>query len=446
MRTYGATRAVTDRPVGFGRARSVILIYTSGGQSQLETWDPKPEAPQEVRGEFAAIPTSVPGTFIGEHMPRLARLADRYQIVRSVSHDDLDHGSATYLALTGQFHPVKTSNPPVQPNDHPTYGAILKRLKYPSQFPFEAVHINGPALVPDTISPGQNGGLLGPAYDPMLLGDVHQAPVAVPCLDPQVGLSLKRITARKDLQSQLDQACREVEHQVTSPSSRPGDMAFAYQQAYQLLSSPRSRLAFDLNQEPENVRNRYGRHRSGQACLLARRLAEVGVPLITVIWNHSNRGQDKAPDETDLYGWDTHNDIFDAMKNRLLPRFDESFSALLEDLDQRGLLDQTLVVCMGEFGRAPLVALERRFAGNSPGRKHWASVYSVVLAGAGIVPGAVYGASDRIAGQPETQRVGPDDISATMFSALGVDPAGHFQDAFGRPYSISTGKSISGFY
>jgi hypothetical protein len=431
---------------GFGRARSVILVYTSGGQSQLETWDPKPEAPLEIRGEFNAIRTSVPGTFIGEHLPRLARLADKYAIIRSVSHDDLDHGSAGYLALTGNFHPIKSSNPPVRPTDMPTYGAVLKRLNSNGRFPFEAVHINGPALVPELIGPGQDGGFLGSVCDPLLLGDVSSAPIALPCLDSQLELSSHRMTSREILKQELEAACRDLEHMQKLPDAHFRDVDLAYQQAYTLLGSARHREAFNLAAETAATRDRYGRHRQGQACLMARRLVEAGVPLINVIWSHSNRGQDKTPDETDSYGWDTHNDIFDALKLHLLPRFDQSFSALLEDLEQRGLLDQTLVVCMGEFGRAPQVALEKRFAGNSPGRKHWASVYSMVMAGAGITPGAIYGASDRIAGYPQSQRVEPGDIAATMFSALGINPAGHYQDPFGRPFPIATGQVIEGLY
>jgi len=431
---------------GFGRARSVILVYTSGGQSQLETWDPKPDAPAEIRGEFGAIPTAVPGTFIGEHLPRLAQLADRYAIVRSVSHDDLDHGSAGYLALTGQFHPNKSSNPAAKSTDHPTYGAVLKRVQPAGRFPYTAVHVNGPALVPETIGPGQDGGFLGRDYDPLLLGDVSSGRIAVPCLDMQPDLPALRLSARQNLKTALEEACHELEHERRVTDRRLRGMENAYQQAFDLLSSPTCREAFDLAAEPPAVRDRYGRHRSGQACLLARRLVEAGVPLVTVIWNHSNRGQDKSPESPEAFGWDTHNDIFEALKLHLLPRFDESFSALLEDLDERGLLDQTLVVCMGEFGRAPLVAVEKKFAGSSPGRKHWASVYSVVMAGAGITPGAVYGASDRIAAQPQSNRVEPGDIVATMFSALGIDPAGHFQDAFGRPYPIATGRPIEGLY
>ncbi|MBI3863139.1 MAG: DUF1501 domain-containing protein [Planctomycetia bacterium] len=446
IRSAGAARAANHDVPGFGRAKSIILVYASGGQSQLEMWDPKPDAPLEIRGDFAAIPTAVPGTFLGEHLPRVARLADRFAIVRSVSHDDLDHGSAGYLALTGQFHPNKTSNPPPKPTDFPTYGAILKRVRPDSQFPYSAVHLNGPALVPETTGPGQDGGFLGRDFEPLVLGDVNSTPIAVPCLDALPDLPAARLAARQNLMSRLDETCRAMERQNSLADRRLAAMDTLYGQAYQLLASPHCRQAFDLSAEPQAVRDRYGRNRSGQACLMARRLVEAGVPLITVIWNHSNRGQDKNPDTTDLYGWDTHNDIFDALKAHLLPRFDQGFSALLEDLDERGLLDQTLIVCMGEFGRAPLVALEKKFAGSSPGRKHWASVYSIVMAGAGVTPGAVYGSSDKIAAQPQTNRVTPGDVAATMFSALGIDPEAHYQDPLGRPYQIAAGRPITGLY
>jgi arylsulfatase A-like enzyme len=170
------------------------------------------------------------------------------------------------------------------------------------------------------------------------------------------------------------------------------------------------------------------------------------VPLITVFWGHNIRGQDKAPDQTEEYGWDTHNDIFDSLRDHLLPRFDQSFATLLTDLHERGLLDSTLVVCLGEFGRAPLVALEPKFAGSSPGRKHWAGVYSAVLAGAGVGRGAIVGASDRSGGAPQSDAVGPWDMAATMFAALGIDPAGHYTDPEGRPYAITTGRPIDALY
>jgi uncharacterized protein (DUF1501 family) len=172
-------------------------------------------------------------------------------------------------------------------------------------------------------------------------------------------------------------------------------------------------------------------------------LVEAEVPWITVMFNHSNRGQDQEPSNTDVYGWDTHNDIFDALRTHLLPRFDASFATLLEELDERGLLDQTLVVCMGEFGRAPLVALEPRFAGSTPGRKHWSSVYSIVVAGAGVSRGAVIGKSDRLGAEPLTDRIGPWDVAATMFWSLGIDPTAHYTDTLQRPFAIAQGRPLT---
>ena len=437
------------RRAGFGKARSVILIYASGGQSQLETWDPKPDAPETVRGEFRAIATSLPGVFLGEHMPRLAKLADRYTIVRSLSHDDLDHGSAGYLALTGRPHPQKSSNPRPRPTDEPTYGAVLKRVRPVHAFPYEAIHVNGPALVPFEMGPGQDGGYLGRHYDPLVLGDVSAGTEAVPDLAPHVDLPIDRLAARHGLRSVIERAYGVSDARLADGAftdTKLTDMDQLYRQAFDVLASPRCREAFDLSAEPDQVRERYGRNRPGQACLLARRLVEAGVPLITVIWSRSNRGQDKEPLVSDAYGWDTHNDIFEAMRVHLLPRFDEGFSALLEDLDQRGLLDATLVVCLGEFGRAPRVALEPTFAGRTPGRKHWASVYSAVLAGAGVTRGAVFGSSDRFAAQPLTGRVGPWDLAATIFWALGIDPSAEYHDLEGRPRIISMGQPITGLF
>jgi hypothetical protein len=427
---------------GFGRARSVLLVYASGGQSQLDTWDPKPDAPVEIRGAFGSIATAVPGTRFCEHMPRLARLADRYTLVRSVCHEDLDHGSATYLALTGHYHPRRSSNPPPLPTDMPTYGAVLKRVRPVKHFPYTSVHVNGPVLVPEIPSPGQFGGCLGRGTDPLVLGDISEDFTTMRGLAPTPDLSSTRRETRQALLHRIEQAGDSF--LKTDPHTR--DLRLLYQQAHELLASPQCRLAFDLTREKESVRERYGHYRSGQACLLARRLVEAGVPFITVFLNHNIRGQDKTPDQTDTYGWDTHNDIFEALKVRLLPHFDQTFAALLEDLDERGLLDETLVVCMGEFGRAPRVALEANFAGETPGRKHWASVYSVVLAGAGVARGGLIGSSDAIGGYPRVTPVGPWDIAATMFAALGIDPASEYRDVASRPLPLTAGKPIQELY
>jgi hypothetical protein len=430
--------AATGFP-GFGRAKSVLMIYASGGQSQLEMWDPKPEAPAEVRGQFQAISTAIPGVHFGEHLPLTAKVADRFTIVRSMSHEDVDHGSATYLALTGHYHARRSGNPPPTPLDLPTFAAVVKKVRPSQKHPYSAVHVNGPALVPILPAPGQNAGCLGARFDPLVLGDVSESTVALDGLDPLEGVPPSRAALRRSLLQEVDTTgltdVAEVQRLKTQ-----------YDQAYRLLESPQTQQAFDLSREPESIRDRYGRNQSGQACLLARRLVEVEVPWINVIWSPSNRGQDLAPDNTDAYGWDTHNDIFDALKNRLLPRFDQGFSALIEDLDQRGLLDQTLVVCMGEFGRAPLVALEPRFAGATPGRKHWAAAYSIVMAGAGVARGAVYGASDRHGAHVRSNPVGPWDVSATMYAALGIDPSQELLDRTGRPFALATGRPISGLY
>jgi len=374
-------------------------------------------------------------------MPRLAAMADRYTVVRSMSHEDLDHGSATYLALTGRYHTRRSSNPAPSPNDFPTYGAVLKQVRPAHRFPYDAVHVNGPALVPFEVSPGQNNGFLSRDVDPLVVGDVANRRVALPGLSEQAELPAVRLRARQTLKNTLDAYCRKL-----AANQRSLDLNIMYRQALEILSSPRCRDAFDLDAEAPALRDRYGRHRSGQACLLARRLVEAGTPLVTVMWNHSNRGQDRDPADTDAYGWDTHNDIFYALRQHLLPRFDASFSTLLEDLDQRGLLDSTLVICMGEFGRAPRVALEKNFAGSSPGRKHWSSVYSIVVAGAGVGRGSVVGASDRHSAEPVTKRFGPWDVAATMFSALGINPHAHFVDALQRPFPITIGNPIDELY
>ena len=435
----GARRAFSP---GAGKARSVLVVFASGGQSQIDTWDPKPDAPEEVRGIFRPIATAVPGTRLCEHMPRLARLADRYAILRSVSHDDLDHGSACYLSLTGHFHPRKSSNPAPRVTDYPTLGAIVHRMRPGAgRLPCSAVHLNGPLLVPEIVAPGQYGGLLGRAHEPLQLADVRDSAVELRGLEPRDDLPPLRLDRRRSLLGNLEPYRRALEADRAAL-----DHAVRRRQAYELLGAPECRTAFDLSREPLAVRERYGLHRAGQACLLARRLVEAGVPWITVFFNPSIRGQDKAPGETDAYGWDTHNDVFDALRGHLLPRFDGTFSTLLEDLEVRGLLETTLVVCMGEFGRAPRVALEKNFAGASPGRKHWAAVYSIVLAGAGVTPGKVVGASDRRGAYPSTAPYSPADVAATLLAALGIDPESHYRDPLERPYQAAQGKVIRALY
>ncbi len=417
------------------RAKSVLVVFTGGGMSQLDTWDPKPDAPEEIRGAFGTIPTAVPGLRFGEHLPRTAKLADRFAIVKSMTHDDSDHGSACYQALTGQPHPRKSSNPAPAPLDAPTLGAVVHRVRPSDRFPHTAMHVNGPLLAPFEPCPGQSGGFLGRSYDPIEFGEVTQGSDILRGLQRPTEITAERAAERRGLVAALDGRAKRW----------PGatGQSEVLRKTHELLDAPRTRDAFDLLKEPEALRNRYGRHRSGQACLLGRRLVEAGVPWVTVFFNHSVRGQDMHPEESDAYGWDTHNDIFEAMKDRLLPRFDRSFSTLLEDLRERGLLDTTLVVCLGEFGRAPTVAVEKNFLGGSPGRKHWPKCYSVVLAGAGIIPGAAYGASDRHAAEPRSNPVSPGDLSATMLHTLGIPSDTHYTDLNGKLARCTPGEPIS---
>ena len=426
---------------GFGKAKSVIVVFASGGQSQLDMWDPKPEAPVEVRGQFNSISTAINGVRFCQHMPKVAKIADKLCVVRNMAHEDLDHGSAFYLANTGRYHRRRSANPLPTTDDYPAMGSLLQRVRPSTQFVQTAVHLNGPAEVPNIVAAGQFGGFLGKNFDPLTLGDVTTGKNPLPSLSPHHDVSPFRMQHRQSLLQSVEDSVRQFENSRVSL-----DKDALYARAFDMLSQTETRTAFDLSAESDSLRDRYGRNRSGQACLLARRLVEAGVPFINVIWNHNNRGQDNDAANEDFYGWDTHNDIFDGLQNHLLPRFDQSFSALIEDLDERGLLDETLVVCMGEFGRAPLVALEKNFSGASPGRKHWSWVYSIAMAGAGVTPGSVVGASDSRGAYPAVEPYGPWDVMATIFSALGIDPHLEYRDTFNRPFRVCEGRVMNAIY
>jgi hypothetical protein len=302
--TAGINRASTNAKLpGFGRAKSVLVVFTSGGQSQLDMWDPKPEAPEEVRGEFQTIASSVPGLRVCEHLPRVAKQLHRTTLLRSMTHDDLDHGSACYLALTGQFHPRKSSNPPPRGTDAPALGAILHRVRPDRRFPHSAFHVNGPLLTPREPGPGQFGGVLGRGYDPLDLGNVLEGTELLHGMSPRSDLPVERLGRRRELVRGLEAASH---HENRYPTSQ----AVLASQAYELMHTPRVRDAFDIERETVKTRDRYGRFRAGQACLMGRRLIEAGVPWVTVFFNHNIRGQDFHLGETDHYGWDTHNDIF----------------------------------------------------------------------------------------------------------------------------------------
>lgn len=421
---------------GWARAKRVLFLFASGGPSHIDTLDMKPDAPQEIRGAFGSIQTALPGYRVCEHLPRLSRAIRLACVFRGMSHDDADHGTACYLTLTGRFHPQKSSNPPPRPEDMPTLAAVYSRLHPQPTLPFSAAHVNGPLLTPIEPGPGQGIAQLPGWARPAELGNPLESASRL-----HLGATMPavRVDGRRTLLSHLEQTLRAGDAGHHSWNE--------YQErAYQLLEKPAFRAALDFQGERQATLDRYGAHRMGRGCLLARRLLEAGLPWVTVFLNHSVRGQDDHPLEPEWFGWDTHNDIFQAMREVLLPRLDQSISTLLEDLDQRGLLKDTLVVCAGEFGRAPRVAVERSFAGTSPGRKHWPAAYTILAAGAGITPGSVVGQTDRQGGQVLSAKAGPADLMATVFACLGVNPDTRITDNLGKEFSACPGIPIQSLW
>jgi hypothetical protein len=423
LRQAEARPASSPALPGFGQARACILIFMWGGPSQLDTWDPKPDAPEDIRGEFRAIPTSVPGIAISEHFPQLARQVHRLAIVRSMSHDDPAHLSTAHRVLTGHLAPrPKSDDIGPSPKDWPHLGAIVAKVRpvtgaMPSAvtMPWTVAH---PAA-PGGQAPGQHAGWLGKAYDPFRVeGDPNAPDFEVAGLGPPPGVDELRLAARRSLLEGL-----------AAPFDLPGGGPSAWDgyqtRALDAIVSAEARGAFRLEGEDPRTRDRYGRHIHGQCLLMARRLVEAGVRLVTVNWH--NDGQNF---------WDTHGNNFRQLKNRLMPPADRGFSALLDDLDARGLLDETLVVWAGEFGRTP------RISRGNAGREHWPRCYSAVLAGAGVRGGMVYGASDRWAAHPARDPVSPEDLGATMLHALGIPPQTELSDPVGRPLRINDGQPL----
>jgi hypothetical protein len=423
-RTRAAPRLAAG-PAGFGRAKSCIFLFMWGGPSQLDTFDPKPDAPAEVRGEFQPIATAVPGLQISEHFQRVARIADRLAIVRSLSHDDPAHLSSGHVTFTGHLAPVvKSDADPPSDRDTPHIGSVLARVREGVRavppfvtLPWIAAH---PAA-PGGRAPGQNGGWLGARYDPMLLtGDPNAAGWRVSELALRDDVTLARLEDRRSLLGLVDRERRLAE--------RAGEAATdGYKsQAFELLTSAAARQAFDLSAEPDAVRDRYGRNIHGQCVLVARRLVENGVSLASVNWHNDGRNF-----------WDTHGNNFNRLKHDLIPPADQALSALIEDLDQRGMLGETVVAWVGEFGRKPQVT-----PGNA-GRDHWPRCYSGLLAGGGIQGGAVYGASDKHAAFPADLPASPQDYVATLYHALGIDPTMMFADRLGRPLRVCEGRALA---
>ena len=418
-------RAAGNQRPTFGRAKQVIVLFLHGGHPQQETFDPKPEGPSEVRGEFGAIPTSLPGVQFSELLPQTATLAHRLAVVRSMSHANANHVTACLPAATGHAHPPGTPETdfPPAPTDFPPFGAVLDALRpAPRDLP-TWVRV-GPLMRRNngTVLHGQTPGFLGSAHASF---DVDQELLAkevkIQAVERAAGLTALRMTGRKGLLEEFEESRRLIDH-----SSQARDLNTYYQRAFALLTSDRTRQAFDLAAEPATNRERYGRTEFGQRCLLARRLAEAGVPLINVSYCHTPNGS-----------WDTHSQNFKQMKESLAPTFDTAFTALVEDLADRGMLEETLVLVNAEFGRTPAI-------NKNAGRDHWPWVYSLALAGAGIKAGTIYGASDQSAAYPTDKPHDPRDMAATIYHLLGVDPKTVIYDPTGRPHQLVIGKPIDG--
>ena len=423
------TRKSTQSGVA-GQAKSVLIVMLSGGPSQLDTLDPKPNAPAEIRGEFGTISTTIPGVSICEHLPKLAERTNNWSILRTMAHVEHNHLLATHVALTGRPTPVPRGGSDLDRvesrYDFPNFAAALDYVRprqdgIPTGVSLPNYLIEGPLTWP-----GQHAGFLGGKHDPWQINhDPNDAGFRIDSLSLQPGVTAPRLVSRRDLLDQLNQG---------SLDQSPGRLkSFVEQQsvAFSLLTSAQVAKAFQIEQEPAADRDRYGRNKFGQSLLLSRRLIEAGVPIVQATMGI-------------VQTWDTHVDNWGRLKNTLLPQLDQGLAALMDDLSSSGLLDQTLVMVMGEFGRTPRVS---NLPGQDlPGRDHWAHAYSGLFAGAGVRGGQVVGQTDENAAYPVTRSFSPADVCTTLFEALGVDHSAVLMDPLGRPNHLLNGEVISPLY
>ena len=390
---------------------SLIFVFLHGGLSTIDTFDMKPDAAAEFRGEFKPIATKLPGLQVCEHLPQLAQETDKYSLVRSFRHHNSDHGPADHYMLTGYF-PTAGFNPNLTPNNQrPAHGSVIaKKLGPVGSVP--------PYVCLPKMHPSCGPAYLGATHAPFVIDSDPSAPnFQVPDLGPPPAVPADRLDDRRHLLAQVDRFQQSAE----SKANKQVGAVEAFQgKAFDLMTSRDAKTAFDLSAEPDKLRDAYGRHSLGQSCLLARRLVESGVRCVTI--DHSN--------------WDTHDGNFATLKKSLLPMFDAGVSTLFRDLSDRGLLDTTMVVVTGEFGRTPRI-------NKNAGRDHWGPAFTVMLGGGGLKAGVVVGASDPRAEKPATDPYGPEDLAATMFTRMGIDPKDEFRTPDGRPVAIvNNGKLI----
>jgi hypothetical protein len=408
-----------------GKAKSVILVFLTGAPSHIDTFDMKPDAPAEVRGSFQPISTAVPGIQICEHLPLLAARADRYAIIRSMTHGLPSHEHATHMLLTGIDKMPPGATHMASRFDWPCYASGLDFLR-----PRNDGIPNG-VMLPTYLNngygfSGQDAGWLGPRHDPwQITQDPNDPKFKVELTSLPVGLSVERLAQRQSLLAEIE----EQRAGLVARADR-GPFADLQQQAFDVLTSGKVGQAFAIDQEPGELRDRYGRHAFGQSLLLARRLVEAGVPIV-----QANMGR--------MNNWDTHNDNCKQLKERLLPPLDQALATLFDDLSARGLWDDTLVVMVGEFSRTPKLGGNVGTASFTPdGRDHWAGVFFALLAGGGVRGGQVLGKSDKIAAFPASREYYPSDLGATIYSALGVSSEAEVRDRMNRPIRLNQGQVI----
>ena len=407
--------------------KSVIIVFLTGAPSHLDTFDMKPDAPAEIRGEFRPTATRVPGLHVCEHLPRLAARAEKYAVVRSFSHRENNHLVATHHVLTGHQQPGAFFDKVASRDDWPSYSSALDYLRprndgVPSGVNLPKFLMEGPLTWP-----GQHAGFLGPRHDPwQITRDPNQPDFGMDSLRPATGIDVTRLNDRRGLLQEVDG--QQAHLAQLSAARRLTDQQ---RLAFSILASGRIARAFQMDQEPTAVRERYGRHAYGQSLLLARRLVQAGVPIV-----QANMGI--------VQTWDTHSNNFGTLKNTLLPPLDQAVAALLDDLEASGLLEDTLVMMLGEFGRTPRIFSVG--ANASPGRDHWAPCFFGVFAGAGVRGGQLIGSSDRIGAYPSTTPYSPDDIGATVYNLLGVNPGSEVRDRQGRPVQLNRGEVIQSLF
>ncbi len=412
---------------GARKAKSVILVFLTGAPSHLDTFDLKPEAPPEIRGEFKPIATRVPGVHVCEHLPRLAARAEKYALVRSLAHRENNHLVATHHVLTGHPQPGAFFDKVASRDDWPCYASALDCLRprhdgVPSGVNLPTFLVEGPLTWP-----GQHAGFLGPKHDPwQITRNPNAADFRVDSVTLAPEMEVTRLTDRRAL---LGEVNRQQHRLADEAAGRR--LSDQQQMAFTVLTSGRVAQAFELDREPLAVRERYGRHAFGQSLLLARRLVQAGVPVV-----QANMGR--------VQNWDTHDNNFPRLKDRLLPPLDQGVAALLDDLEATGLLAETLVVLLGEFGRAPKINTQP--GAKTPGRDHWAPCFSGLFAGAGVRGGQVLGKSDKVGAYPATKPHTPDDLGATVYHVLDVDPACEVRDRLNRPVQLNRGEIIESLF